>query len=52
MRAAVPYRLSHMLTRLKLTAILDQLDGLLHEAGRPELRPLSARHRAGRLAFI
>jgi hypothetical protein len=30
MRAAFPIGLSHMLTRLKLTAILDQVDGLLH----------------------
>ena len=37
MRAAVPDRLSDMLTRLKLTAVRDQLDGLLDEAGRQEL---------------
>jgi DNA replication protein DnaC len=37
MRAAVPDRLSGMLTRLKLTGIRDQLDGLLDEAGRQEL---------------
>ena len=37
MRAAVPDRLSEMLTRLKLTGIRDQLDGLLDEAGRQEL---------------
>ena len=37
MRAAVPDRLSDMLTRLKLTGIRDQLDGLLDEAGRQEL---------------
>jgi DNA replication protein DnaC len=37
MRAAVPDRLSDMLTRLKLTAIRDQLDGLLDEAGRQDL---------------
>jgi DNA replication protein DnaC len=36
MRAA-PDRLTDMLTRLKLTAIRDQLDGLLDEAGRQEL---------------
>jgi hypothetical protein len=32
-------RLTAMLTRLKLTAIRDQLDGLLDEAGRGELTP-------------
>ena len=37
MREAVPDRLNDMLTRLKLTAIRDQLDGLLDEAGRQEL---------------
>jgi len=37
MRAIVPDRLSDMLTRLKLTAVRDQLDGLLDEAGRQEL---------------
>jgi hypothetical protein len=37
MRAAVPDRLDEMLTRLKLTGIRDQLDGLLDEAGRQEL---------------
>ncbi|SCB53658.1 hypothetical protein GA0061099_10881, partial [Bradyrhizobium yuanmingense] len=37
MRAAVSDRLSDMLTRLKLTAVRDQLDGLLDEAGRQEL---------------
>jgi DNA replication protein DnaC len=37
MRAAMPDRLSDMLTRLKLTAVRDQLDGLLDEAGRQEL---------------
>jgi DNA replication protein DnaC len=37
MRAAVPDRLSDMLTRLKLTGIRDQLDGLLDDAGRQEL---------------
>ena len=37
MRAAVPDRLSDLLTRLKLTAVRDQLDGLLDEAGRQEL---------------
>jgi DNA replication protein DnaC len=37
MRAAAPDRLSEMLTRLKLTGIRDQLDGLLEEAGRREL---------------
>jgi len=37
MRAAIPDRLSDMLTRLKLTAVRDQLDGLLDEAGRQEL---------------
>ena len=37
MRAAAPDRLSEMLTRLKLTGIRDQLDGLLDEAGRQEL---------------
>jgi DNA replication protein DnaC len=37
MRAAVPDRLSDMLTRLKLTGIRDQLDGLLDEAGRQDL---------------
>ena len=37
MRAAAPDRLSEMLTRLKLTGIRDQLDGLLEEAGRQEL---------------
>jgi DNA replication protein DnaC len=37
MRAALPDRLSDMLTRLKLTGIRDQLDGLLDEAGRQEL---------------
>src|SRR5215471_15887832 len=37
MRAAIPDRLSDMLTRLKLTAIRDQLDGLLDEAGRQDL---------------
>ncbi|WP_346015323.1 ATP-binding protein [Bradyrhizobium sp. 39] len=37
MRAIVPNRLSDMLTRLKLTAVRDQLDGLLDEAGRQEL---------------
>src|SRR6266566_4501435 len=36
MRAA-PDRLSDMLTRLKLTGIRDQLDGLLDEAGRQDL---------------
>lgn len=37
MRAIVPDRLSDMLTRLKLTAVRDQLDGLLDEAGRQVL---------------
>ena len=37
MREAVPDRLNDMLTRLKLTGIRDQLDGLLDEAGRQEL---------------
>src|ERR1700760_95468 len=37
MREAVPDRLTDMLTRLKLTAVRDQLDGLLDEAGRQEL---------------
>ena len=37
MRAAVPDCLSDILTRLKLTALRDQLDGLLDEAGRQEL---------------
>ena len=37
MCATVPDRLSDMLTRLKQTAIRDQLDGLLDEAGRQEL---------------
>jgi len=37
MRAVAPDRLSEMLTRLKLTGIRDQLDGLLEEAGRQEL---------------
>jgi len=37
MRAAVPDRLSDMLSRLKLTGIRDQLDGLLDEASRQEL---------------
>jgi hypothetical protein len=32
-----PDRLTDMLTRLKLTAVRDQLDGLLDEAGRQEL---------------
>jgi hypothetical protein len=32
-----PDRLSDMLTRLKLTGIRDQLDGLLDEASRQEL---------------
>lgn len=32
MRAAMPDRLSHMLTRLNLIAVRDQLDGLLDEA--------------------
>jgi len=36
MRAA-PDRLTEMLTRLKLTAVRDQLDGLLDQAGRQEL---------------
>ena len=36
MRAA-PDRLTDMLTRLKLTAVRDQLDSLLDEAGRQEL---------------
>jgi hypothetical protein len=34
---AAPDRLTEMLTRLKLTAARDQLDGLLDEAGREEL---------------
>jgi DNA replication protein DnaC len=34
---AAPDRLTEMLTRLKLTAVRDQLDGLLDEAGREEL---------------
>ena len=34
---AAPDRLTDMLTRLKLTAVRDQLDGLLDEAGRQEL---------------
>ena len=34
---AVPDRLTEMLTRLKLTAVRDQLDGLLDEAGRQDL---------------
>jgi DNA replication protein DnaC len=34
---AVPDRLTDMLTRLKLTAVRDQLDGLLDEAGRADL---------------
>jgi DNA replication protein DnaC len=34
---AVPDRLTEMLTRLKLTAVGDQLDGLLDEAVRQEL---------------
>ena len=33
---ATPDRLSEMPTRLKLTGIWDQLDGLLHEADRQE----------------
>jgi DNA replication protein DnaC len=37
MREAVPDRLNDMLTRLKLTGIRDQLDGMLDEAGRQEL---------------
>lgn len=37
MRAGVPDRLSDTLARLKLTAVRDQLDGLLDEAGRQEL---------------
>ena len=34
---AAPDRLTEMLTRLKLTAVRDQLDGLLDEAGRQDL---------------
>jgi DNA replication protein DnaC len=34
---AAPDRLTEMLTRLKLTAVRDQLDGLLDEAGRRDL---------------
>ena len=34
---AIPDRLSEMLTRLKLTAVRDQLDPLLDEAGRQDL---------------
>jgi hypothetical protein len=34
---AVPDRLTEMLTQLKLTAVRDQLDGLLDEAGRQAL---------------
>ncbi|WP_410708010.1 ATP-binding protein [Bradyrhizobium sp. BWA-3-5] len=37
MRTIVPDRLSDMLTRLQLTAVRDQLDGLLDEASRREL---------------
>lgn len=34
---AAPDRLTEMLTQLKLTAVRDQLDGLLDEAGRQDL---------------
>jgi DNA replication protein DnaC len=34
---ATPDRLTEMLTQLKLTAVRDQLDGLLDEAGRQDL---------------
>ena len=42
-----PDRLTDMLTRLKLTAVRDQLDGLLDEAGRQEetVTPLDQRRK-------